>query len=43
MTNPYRRMRRAWVVVALFAAVACSSEKKHDISQDTANIVSEPT
>jgi hypothetical protein len=34
-------MRRAWVVVALFAAVACSSEKKHDIGQDTANIVSD--
>lgn len=35
-----RRMRGAWVAVALVAAVACS-EKKRDIGQDTANIVSD--
>jgi len=36
-----RRTRGAWVVVAMLAAAACSGEKKRDIGQDTANIVSD--
>lgn len=35
-----RSTRRAWVMVALLAATACS-DKKRDIGQDTANIVSD--
>lgn len=35
-----RGTRGAWVVVAVLAAAACS-EKKRDIGQDTANIVSD--
>lgn len=35
-----RRTRGAWALVALLAATACS-EKKRDIGQDTANIVSD--
>lgn len=37
----YRGTRRVWVVVAVLAAAACSSDKKRDIGRDTANIVSD--
>ena len=40
MRQMSRRTRRAWVVVAMLAAVACS-EKKRDIGHEAANIVSD--